>query len=93
MTDIVERLATARNMIELERAASNAIDEIERLRDEAALRIPYKEMARGLEDRLREQANEIERLRGLLLKASGPMSYGRWSTDFRREVKEALGDV
>jgi hypothetical protein len=35
---------------------------------------------------------EIERLRELLLKASGPMSYGRWSTDFRNEVKEALGD-
>jgi hypothetical protein len=32
MNDIVERLATARNMIELERAASDAIDEIERLR-------------------------------------------------------------
>jgi hypothetical protein len=32
MSDIVERLATARNMIELERAASDAIDEIERLR-------------------------------------------------------------
>ena len=49
-------------------AAATAIEnrdaEIERLRDEAALRIPYKEMARGLEDRLREQANEIERLRG-----------------------------
>jgi hypothetical protein len=32
VSDIVERLATARNMIELERAASDAIDEIERLR-------------------------------------------------------------
>jgi len=34
MADIVERLAQARNMIELERAAADAIDEIERLRDE-----------------------------------------------------------
>ena len=32
MTDVVERLALARDMIELERAAADAIDEIERLR-------------------------------------------------------------
>jgi hypothetical protein len=32
MSDIVEKLATARNMIELEHAAADAIDEIERLR-------------------------------------------------------------
>jgi hypothetical protein len=32
MSDIVDRLATARNMIELEHAAADAINEIERLR-------------------------------------------------------------
>jgi hypothetical protein len=55
----------------------------------------YRELAAKLAkkdeqiDRLRA---EIERLRGLLREASGPMSYGRWSTDFRHEVKAALGD-
>jgi hypothetical protein len=38
----------------------------------------------------KQQDEIVERLRGLLLKASGPMSYGRWSTDFRREVEKAL---
>jgi hypothetical protein len=58
-------------------------DIVERLRD----------LGRVLEEQwLMDAAHEIERLRGLLREASGPMSYGRWSTDFRHEVKAALGD-
>ena len=53
MTDIAERLATARDMIELERAAADAIDEIERLRIELA----ESERVGG------EFMEEIERLR------------------------------
>jgi hypothetical protein len=42
MSDIVERLATARNMIELERAAADAIDEIERLNNVLRLALDEK---------------------------------------------------
>lgn len=56
MSDIVERLATARNMMELERAAADAIDEIERLRAADALMV----------EQFESQESEITMLRGLL---------------------------
>lgn len=37
-----------------------------------------------------EAAYRMVELRKLLRKASGRDSYGRWSTDFRKEVERAL---
>ena len=37
-----------------------------------------------------ELRKDAERLGKLLREASGPMSYGHWSSDFRNKVKEAL---
>jgi hypothetical protein len=59
-----------------------ALDEISDLRERVAFMTGDAQDMRA----------EVERLRGLLREASGPMSHGRWSTDFRREVKDALGD-
>lgn len=52
---------------------------------------------RNLGNESEAAADEIQRLRAALTalrsalrKASGPMSYERWSTDFRRQVANAL---
>ena len=37
-----------------------------------------------------EAAMRIEELAGLLREASGPMSYGHWSSDFRARVERAI---
>jgi hypothetical protein len=67
MTDIVERLAQARNMIELERAAADAIDEIER--QEQTIERLGRESASDHNRWATERINlltEIERLRNQL---------------------------
>jgi predicted RNase H-like nuclease (RuvC/YqgF family) len=105
VADEIERLRKA-----TKKQANMIVDqeaEIEQLRDEAALRIDYKQMARGLEDRLREQANEIERLRGLLREAleeitrlraalvsiaRAPGADNETAYEMRKIAQEALGN-
>ncbi len=43
-----------------------------------------------LTQQLAEAKKDAERLGKLLREASGPMSYGHWSSDFRNKVMEAL---
>jgi hypothetical protein len=84
MNDIVERLATARNMIELERAASDAIDEIEQLRAQV-------EAMKGYIHKAHERDGaEIERLREEILRLKNPAQQRIEGTDFdplRVEIK------
>jgi chromosome segregation ATPase len=107
MSDIVElvgELTAVRGqrdalMVEIERLREALLDSREAVEDWRRWRRRWRDAIAEIE-RLRYllqeqvscQGQEIERLRGLLREAGGPMSYGRWSTDFRREVREALGD-
>jgi hypothetical protein len=96
MTDIWDRLRNLDDRdLRWDLVIEEAANEGERLREQ--LKVAHAEtlewIARYNESETPDQRDaELERLRGLLREASGPMSHGRWSTDFRREVKDALGD-
>jgi hypothetical protein len=60
MSDIVERLATAKNLIELEKAAAGAIDEIERLRETCVDHVEIEQALTAEIEQLRIKHKELE---------------------------------
>jgi hypothetical protein len=71
MSDVVERLALARDMVELERAAADAIDEIERLKKE----LEAMRYDRNCFESLAEiHHTECERLRDILNRIRGVLN-------------------
>ena len=59
----------------------------------AEANLAYKNIQNGIlikEANLNYFAEQNKQLKKLLREASGPMSYGLWSSDFRNKVKEAL---
>lgn len=59
----------------------------------AEANLAYKNIQNGIlikEANLNYFAEQNKQLKKLLREASGPMSYGHWSSDFRNKVKEAL---
>lgn len=74
-------LADRKRIAELEGQLEGAGARIEAMRGVCALR----------DDQFLANRERIAELERLLKSASGKMSYGHWSTDFRTEVDRALG--
>jgi chromosome segregation ATPase len=101
MSDIVERLATARNMSELERAAADAIDEIERLqkdvvhwREARRSCIEAGDMMKAEIEQQRKELNEVAKLNLELMdiRAKQDAEIGRLRSA-RNELVTALYDI
>lgn len=59
----------------------------------SALRVlaaDLKSVDRSASEALYETAERMAELQDLLKKASGPMSHGQWSSNFRRKVERVI---